>query len=95
MATESGGHRERRQHDGRDLAGPLAARAVPAELQAERVLHVGRSGAGEAGRAGAHRSRVAGEAVDVLRREPGVGDRGERGFAGQVEVGAEEPPADL
>src|SRR5262245_21554180 len=44
---------------------------------------------------GAHRAGIAGEAVDVLRRQARVGDGGERRLAGEVEVGAEEPPPDL
>src|SRR5205823_10047571 len=94
MAAEAGGDRERRVHDGRDLRRSLEAGAVPAELESQRILDVGRSRTRETHVAG-HRSRIAGEAVDVGGLEAGVGDGGERGLAGEVEAGAKDPAADL
>src|SRR5439155_336369 len=94
VAAEPGGDGERRVHDGRDLRGPFEARGVPAELEPEGILDVGRAGTGEPGVAG-HGSRIAGEAVDVGGLEPRVGDRSERRLAGEVETGAVEPAADL
>ena len=43
----------------------------------------------------AHRARVAGEAVDVVGLRPASAIARERRLAGEVQVGAEEPAADL
>src|SRR6266404_2094494 len=95
VAAEARRHRERGEHHGGELRRPLATRAVPAELEAEGVLHVGRARSREARRGGAHRSRVAGEAVDVPGSQARVGDRGQRRLAGEVQIGAKEAPPDL
>ena len=67
---------------------------MPAELEAESVLDVGRAGTREADVAG-HGAGIAGKPVDVGDVESRVGDGGERRLAGEVETAAEEPPADL
>ena len=95
VATETGGDGERAEHHRRHLRRSLTPGAVPAELEPEGVLHLRRARSREAGRARPHGTRVAGETVDVRRREARVGNRAERGLAGEVEVGAEEAPADL
>src|SRR6266849_6754450 len=50
VPAEARRHRERGEHHGGELRRPLAARAVPAELEAEGVLHVGRARSREARR---------------------------------------------
>ena len=55
----------------------------------------GEPGPDEAGAAPRTASRVGGDAVDVGRREPGVGDRLEGGVEREVETGAAEPSADV
>jgi hypothetical protein len=67
---------------------------VPAELEPERVLHLGHARAAEAGR-GVHRARIGRDAVDVRAREAGVRDRGEAGVEREAERIAAEPPPDV
>ena len=62
--------------------------------EAQRVVYLGDAGAGEAGSA-ADRARIGGEAVDVARRQAGVGDRGEAGVERELERVAPEAAPDL
>ncbi len=76
--------------DSLDLRGAFAATAVPVELEAQRVVHVGCAWTGEAAGPSHHCAGVSGEAVDVVHRQAGVGDGAVRRVEGEVEVGAVE-----
>ena len=66
----------------------------PAELEAQRVLHVDDAGAGEPGRDG-HRAGVRRDAVDVLGGEAGVLDRGEARVERELERVAVQAATDV
>ena len=93
VAGQPGRHGQAGRDDGPHLARPLAAAVVPVERQPQRVLHLGRARAGEAGGAGAH-AGVGGQAVDVVAGEPGIGNGGQAALDGEVEVGPTEAAPD-
>ena len=94
VGGEAGRDREARVDHRAELAGRLDAAGPPAELEAERVLHVDHARAGEPGRH-AHRARVGRDAVDVLGGEAGVLDRGEARVERELERVAVEAAADV
>ncbi len=94
VAGEAGPHGQRGGDDRAHLGRALAATVVPVDPEAQGVLDLGGARPGEAGRAGAH-AGVGGDPVDVVAGEPGIGDGGERGLDGEVELGPPEAPAHL
>ena len=74
--------------------GELDAARVPADFEAQRVLHFDEPRAGEAGRS-VHGPGVGGDAVDLVGREAGVLDGGHARVEREVERVAEEAAADV
>ena len=77
------------------LGRAFRAAVVPVELQPEGVLDLGCPRAGEAHVAAHPGPGIGGQPVDVVPGQAGVGDGGQAGVDGQVDLGATEPPADV
>ena len=77
MAAEAGGHGQGGRYDRTARTREVAASVDPRRADAQRLLDG--AGAPLAHAAAAH-ARIGRQPVDVLDREPGVGDRGEAGI---------------
>src|SRR5262249_30882949 len=87
------GDRQRRMDDRRDLCRTLEAGDVPADVDAQSVLHLVDTRPGEAG-ATLYGSGIGRDAVDVVGLQAGVGDGGECRLAGEIKVIAEQAASD-
>ena len=93
VVREPGRHRHGRVDDPTELAGKLGATRVPTGCQPEQADDVGDTRPGHPWRA-VPCTRIRRDPVDVVRRQPGVGDGGERGLAGQEQWVPPEPTPD-
>ena len=83
--------------DGSELARYLVTPCMPGEIESEHALYVVDPGTGETGRQRDSRRSPGerGQAVDVLRSEAGIGDRGHARLSGELERVPVEPAADV
>ena len=92
VAAEARGDRHGGCDDRPSGPGQVAAAVDPGRVDPERLLDGGGAALAHPHAAGA---RIGRQPVDVLQREPGVGDRLEAGVDGQREGIDHEPPPDL
>ena len=94
VGGQSGRHGQARVDHRPELTGELDAARVPADFEAQRVLHFDEPRAGEAG-GSVHGPGVGGDAVDLVGREARVLDGGHARVEREVERVAKQPAADL
>jgi hypothetical protein len=92
MSGQPRSDRKTRSKHGSYLAGPFATTVVPVQLEAESVLHLRRARASKAPAADPH-ARIRGKAVDVVTREPRVGDGSETGLHREIDLRPPETAA--
>ena len=80
MAAEAGGHGQGSGNDRTARSGEVAASVDPRGVDAQRLLDGADAPLAHA--AAAH-ARIGRQPVDVLNRQPGVGDRREAGIDGE------------